>query len=275
MSLGGANTITALGSFAAADGAFALADTRALSVAGPLSAASVLLSAPTITEPGTIVTDTLSANGQSLGFTGSNTIGAVGSLTGTSSVALADTTGLAVDGPLAGAVVNLTLGGTLSEGPSGSVAASLLEGSATTIALTGTGNTVATLGRLTTAGGLSLLSQGGLVVAGPVSDQTSITLATTGLLALASNVSAPSITLGAGGSILQTTGTLTATTLGGSAGATVSLTDVNAVGTLGGFASRGGFLLGDGSALLVAGSLTDSASIGLNVGGNLTLAGRG
>ena len=77
VSLGGANTITSLGSFASGGG-FTLADTRALSITGPLTAASVTLAAPSITEPGSIAAGTLSASGQSLAFTGSNTIGASG-----------------------------------------------------------------------------------------------------------------------------------------------------------------------------------------------------
>ena len=86
-------------------------------------------------------------------------------------------------------------------------------------------------------------------------------------------MSAPAVTLGVGGAVTQSAGTLTTATLSGSAGGAVALTDVNAIGTLGGFASRGGFLLGVGSALTVSGPLSDPAFVGLNTGGNLTLAG--
>src|SRR5581483_899360 len=76
------------------------------------------------------------------------------------------------------------------------------------------------------------------------------------------------------GAISEAAGTtLTVGTLEGQAGGAASFNGSNQIATLANFRSSGGFSLADGRALTVAGPVTDSARISLNIAGNLTLTG--
>ncbi|WP_216851130.1 hypothetical protein, partial [Acidisphaera sp. L21] len=207
---------------------------------------------------------------------------------------------LTLHSSVTGATVTLNATGAITEGAAGSVAATVLTGSANSAAFSSS-NAVATLGDFTTKAGFSLVNTTALGVAGTVSDAASISLSSVGPLTLTGTIAAPTtrlvamagrglagdivqtagsvtgstlLSLAASGAITQSGGAMTAATLtGGSGGATTLTSGGNAIATLASFSSNGGFALADGSTLSVTGPVTDSASIGFAVNGDLSLAG--
>ncbi len=196
-----------------------------------------------------------------------------------------------------GGTFNLTAnGGTINE--TGAILATALTGSATGsasfIGASNSANQIASLGNFT-ANNFSMndgtnLAINGTVNGGPVASlgvtgtltvngvltANAVAISTTGGIVIPGTVQdANSVSLITSGSILET-GTLIADLLTGSAGGAVSLTG-NAAGTsnqvlqLGTF-TAGGFVLNDGSNLLISGTET-APYIAINVGGNaITLA---
>ncbi len=138
----------------------------------------------------------------------------------------------------------------------GSIATTILTGSSGSTTTLGQSNAVTTLGSFTSVGGFVLNNTQGLAISGPVTDNTSISLATTGPLTLAGMLNAPLVTLTAtAGAITQPAGSITATTLSGNA-ASVALNQGNAITNLGSFVSTGDFALSDAVALNVTGAVS-------------------
>ncbi len=220
---------------------------------------------------------------------------------GSSSLSLAVTGNLALNGGVAGGAVSLASTAAITEGAGGTLTAATLTGSANTASLGGS-NAIGTLGSFTTTAGFALANGQGLAVSGPVTDGQSVALTVAGGLVLAGTVSAPVVTLvstagpGAPGGIDQTGGTVTASTsltlsstgsvgqvggtivagtLGGSAGGAVSLGSAgNMVGTLAGFGTPGAFALVDAQALTVTGPVSaGTSSLSLTASGNLAVNG--
>ena len=327
VSFGGTNAIATLGPVTA-PGGITLVDGSALLVTGPVNAAAgvtlnvngpLTLAGPVATAgvadlvasgaiagSGGLAAATLTGSAAAATLTGTNTIASLGAFSTAGAFALADTAALSVSGALSAASVTLAASAPVSEAAGGSVTTGVLQGSAPSASFSQPGNAVATLGSFTTAAGFSLIDGTGLIVTGPVTDGTSVTLRSLGTLTLAGNVTAPTISLTANnvasgntvftrgdivqtggtvagatqiglfpdGSFIQSGGALIGQTLTGLAGGPVNASGTaNLIGTLGSFSSAGGFSLVDGQALTVTGPVTDSASVALTTAGVMTLAG--
>jgi filamentous hemagglutinin family protein len=224
-----------------------------------------------------------------------------GSVSDPTGITLTTTSGaLLLDGTLdtsaSTGVLDLVANGSITETGGVLTGATLIGSAGGAVALTDGVNTIPTLGVFTSVGGFTLADRGGLAVTGTFSDSTSLGLVSAGALTLEGTLTAPTIdltttsggitqtagllnagtllTLIAAGSVSQTGGTLETATLTGSAGGTVALGASTAnIATLDGFTSVGGFTLADAQALTVAGSVTDSASLGLTTSGSLALTG--
>ena len=218
-----------------------------------------------------------------------------------------DSTGpLVVSGPVvADVALALNATGAITEAPAGLVAAQVLTGRADRVDLSGA-NRVAALGDFITSTGFTLNNQPSLAVTGVVRDGQSVSLRTDGSMTLSGTVAAPSttltatgvretvqppalagsitqtagsvtgstvLTLTAAGAIEQSGGTVTAGRLIGGSGSTTALPGANAVDTLGAFRSTGGFTLGNGRNLAVAGPVNDAIRVSLNITGDLALQG--
>ncbi len=273
-----------------------------LSVAGGLTLAGAV-TAPTsvaltatgaITQTGgTLATGSLTGNAASAAFTSAgNAVAALGGFAATGGFALTDTGALAINGALSGSTVGLNTTGAITE--AGLITTGTLTGSASFAALTGN-NQIGTLGTFATATGFTLLDTQALAVTGAVSAAAGDVAITADTLALSGMVTGASVALTSGGSLSQTggaisasgtltltakgalaqqAGTLAAGVLTGSSGGPVTLSGTgNAIGTLASFSSAGGFALSDGQGLSVTGPVTDTAAIGLNVTGDLSLGG--
>jgi filamentous hemagglutinin family protein len=247
------NYVTTLGSFSTQSG-FVLA-TGSLTVAGPVSDLTMvaITTRGSLTLSGNITAPTVALTATSV--SDGTTIYERGDLLQTSGIVSAANT------------LSLVAAGLISQ-TGGALSAGTLTGSASlTVSATGTANLIGTLGSFSSAGGFALTNGASLIVAGPVTDTASITLATTtGGLNFAGVVNAPTIALASAGAITQTSGSLTATLLTGS-GAGVALSSAtNAITTLGGFASSGNFTLAD------TGTLTVAGTVSVATGATLTLA---
>jgi len=262
---GTGNAIASIGSFAVTAGNFDLTDTGNLGIAGPLTAANIILSSPTITATG------------SLGATAALTLAA-----GAGGIAL--NTGAIVSGTTVD--LSATSGG-VTQVASGSITAATLQstsGVTGTVNLTGTGNAIASVGSFAvTAGDFDLMDAGNLGVAGRLTASdihlsgpaitatgslgatSALTLAAgAGGIALNSGaiVSATTVDLSAtGGGVTQVpSGIITATTLQSTSGVTgtVNLAGTgNAIASVGSLSvTSGDFGLMDTANLGVAGPLT-------------------
>ena len=211
----------------------------------------------------------------------------IGQYTGTDSVGTL-TAGAIV---LGGTAVNLgTVASTLELDSAGSIsgAASIaltvatLTGTSGTgdVALLGTGDAVGTLGTFKSSGNFFLNDGTALNVLGVVSAGSASTLGLTaaGSLAIGNSgtvgvLNAGTVALTASGTISEdpTKGSIIATvlngpTVGGSSAAAVNLISTgNTIGTLGSFLTPGSFVLNDGTALAVLGTVTagTAAALGL------------
>ncbi|MBV9784123.1 MAG: filamentous hemagglutinin N-terminal domain-containing protein, partial [Acidisphaera sp.] len=343
-SLGGANSITTLGSFHTANG-FSLSNAQSLTVAGPvidtntgvtisvnpgsltlagnITAPSVLARSTTgpltqqsgtltgtlsvglyggaVTQSGgAIITNTLRSTGSTITLGGAtNSVASVGLLEATSgNVTFDDSTGFAIAGtigPLGSAsapgTIGLFTGGAITESTGGEIIAALLTGQAGSATLNQT-NAVQSVGSFTSNGGFLLDDGTDVTLAGPLHDNTSIAVTTSGNIDVTGSVAAPGISLTsnigvefpvggtivlagtlAGGavsllgekSIVQTGGVISATTLtGGSTFYGTSLTSpTNTIGSLGSFSSNGGFSLVDTAPLAIIGNVSDPTSVSL------------
>ena len=246
--LGGGNQVGTLGGFATTTG-LSLSNAQGLVVAGPVTdGQSIALNvAGGLTVSGNVTAPVVALTASGISQTG-GTITANTSTTLTSSGAIGQTGGMIATGSLTGTSAGVT-------------------------SLGNPGNAIGTLGSFATKGGFSLTDGQSLTVAGPVSDGTSVAIATAGALSLAGTVTTGALTLTTGGAITQPGGGLTATSLTGSAGSAALTQGGNQLGTLNGFTTSTGFTLVNGQPLSVAGSVTDKQSISLSATGPLTLAG--
>ena len=283
--LGGTNTITDLASFTTS-GAFALTDGVALTVAGPLTGASVSLTDASpvqltgavtagalslnggaFTQSGTLTVGTLSGSVDTLTLGGTNAVAAIGAFSTGGAFTLTDTQSLAITGTLSSPVsIGLTVTGDLSLAgnivapavtlsatgaitqSAGGIATTTLQGNAASAALTSGANQVTDLGAFTTTTAFALADATSLRTTGTI-DPPDLTLNVTGNLTIASALDAGTASLRATGVITETAaGSLTATTLKGGA-ATARFDNETFVGTLGDFATTGGFVLLDGGAV--------------------------
>ncbi len=148
---------------------------------------------------------------------------------------------------------------------------------------------VSVTGTLTSNSSISLDIGGPLTVSGVI-DAPSVSLTAHQFSATPGDIDqtggtisgTKNVVLTADGSIDQTGGIIVAGTLSGSSGnkilpegsgATTLPSTGNAIANLGAFSSVGGFTLTDGVALTAFGPITDTAQIGVNVTGALTLSG--
>ncbi len=286
VALTAANSVATLASFAST-GDFALTDSAAVAVTGPVSAGTghtltLTDNAPTFSTGGSLTAPGGTVVLQEYTPGSGITVAGGGSLTGTPPVT-ANTliVGASTGGPItiAGAfnlstvpVLDLESAGAITETAQGSIRVATLTGQGASAALGGA-NQIGTLASFTTNTGFTLVDNQAFTVAGPVTDGQSIAITTTaGALTLSGALSAPAVTLTSAAGISQTGGTLTATTLTGSSAGTAALTQTgNAIGTLAGFSSTGGFSLADGQALAVTGTVADSTAVTLNTAGALSL----
>ena len=172
--VGAANKIGTIASVSAAN--LTLTDASALAVTGPVSAATISLTAPAISGAGVISTPLLNADATgAISLTGANTIAALGSITATS-FTLHDASALSLAGSIGVTTANLLVAGTINE--TGTLAATTLAGSAIGAASFTGSNTIANLGSFTvSSGSLILLDTSKLTVTGPVTASGSIYLA--------------------------------------------------------------------------------------------------
>ncbi len=242
--LGGANQVGTLGAFATTAG-FALTDSQALTVAGPVTdGQSVMVSAA----------GRLTVSGQVIGPVVSLVASGAGG-------AIVQTTG-----SISGATsVTLTSLGAINQ-VGGTIATATLTGSSTGVtSLTAGGNAIGTLAGFSSAGGFSLADGRALTLSGPVTDTTSVALNVTGGLTLNGSVQTGALTLAATGAITQPGGAITANSLAGNAAGATLTASGNRVATLANFASTGNFALTDRAPLTVSGAVSVAS------GGTLTL----
>ena len=230
-----------------------------------------------------------------LGVVSAGTASTLG-LTATGSLAIGNSTTVGV---LNAGTVALTASGTISENPTtGSIIATVLNGptvggsSAAAVNLISTGNTIGTLGSFLTPGSFELNDGTALAVLGTVTAGTAAALGLTsaGSLSIGNAgtvglLNAGTVSLTASGTISEdpTHGSIIATllngpTVGGSSAAAVNLVGTgNAVGTLGSFLTPGSFVLNDGTALAVLGTVTagTAAALGLTSAGSLSIGNAG
>ncbi len=148
-----------------------------------------------------------------------------------------------------------------------------VSGNAASATLGAAGNVIGTLGSFTTGGGFALINGGDLIVAGPVTDGTSVNLNVVGALAIDGGVSAPTVGLIATGAITEPGGAITASSLSGSA-ASVDLTGANSIAAITNFAAvsgatPGAFAFTDTQSVVVSGTVSGDLSI--STSGNLTI----
>ena len=179
-SFASANVAT-LGSFTATN--FTLHDASAVAIAGPISAASVSLAAPSISGTGVISTPLFDATATgTISLTGANKISTLGSVTATS-LNLHDTASLTL-GKVTATTVDLIVAGTIGE--TGTLSATTLSGSATGLADFGGSNAVTNLGSFSvSSGSLILVDSSKLNVTAPVTASGSIYLASSKALGVA------------------------------------------------------------------------------------------
>ena len=226
-----ANTIGTLGSFSTGTGAFTLTDGAALIQSGTLTGGAVTLS--TVGTGGLTVAGTINAG---------------------TGLSLNTAAGGVQEG--AGTIITPTL--TTATGIAGNAV------------LTGSANQIATLGSLAPiSGALQLVDAQGLTLNGPVGIGDNGSIAVTGSLTLAGNLSAPGQTLGlsATGALSQTGGIVTAGTLSAS-GASISLGQGNLVGTYANLISQGAVSLSDAASLAVSGTISGSSLSITTTGGS-------
>jgi filamentous hemagglutinin family protein len=250
------NSIASVGSFTVGAGDFSLTDTGNLGIAGPLTAANISLSSPTITATG------------SLGATGILTLTA-----GSGGIAL--NTGEI----LSGATVDLSAsGGGVTQAASGVITATMLQstsGVTGTVNLAGSANAIAGVGSFAvTSGDFGLFDAGALNMAGRVSAANIALDAST--ISIGGTLNATtSVALGAGAGGISETGSINAGTLTsiGTIIGGATLTGSNAIAALGTvFVSGGDFSLTDSGSLSVAG-LVSGPNVVLSAG-TIDIAGR-
>ncbi len=323
---GTSNAVGTLGTFGVSSGDFTLVDTGTLIVAGSVAATNISLDAGSVVINGTLSAGTLLSFGGTLGSAGvsvlenaaasinagtissngtlagglalnqgSNTIGALGTITAASgTIAVADTGSLSVAGVVTGPVVSISAGtigipGTL-HGTTGVILGATVGG----VAESGNGSIITPLlqssgtivGGVTLGGTNAIRALDGIAVSGG-----SLVVNTTGLLTVEATETAPNVSLNAETiSIIGTLNAGTVLTLGASAGGIIetgvinaatltsngvgtgtivggaTLTGSNTIGVLGTFTVSGGdFSLTDTGSLSVAGVVTGPA-IALNAG---------
>ncbi len=255
-----ANSVTTLGSLTASS--LALRDTRALDIAGLVSASSgIVLTGTTLTEStGSLMTPTLSTGSGSfsggVSLSGLNAVNTLAAFTAGSAFDFMNNTSLAVTGPVQGASVTLVapsigISGTVSGttlvalGGSGNISevfgGTIITGTLLSAGSIGGGvtltnaNSIGTLGGFTLGGNLSLGDTGTLVVAGPVNAGPGIELTAKGIT-LAANLSAANYIgfYDTSGPLTQISGSITSAFVSVAGYGNVNLGDVsNSFGTLG------------------------------------------
>ncbi len=267
--LRGDNAVTTLGAFTVL-GDFALVNNTDLAIAGAVVAGTV--PAPAI---GNTATIDLVVNG--------------GLVIGSGSA----------PGVLGAGRVNLLASGFISE-PAGAIRANLLTGPAPGLAVTtatavqlGGANQVTQIGGFTAVGDLLIANTRSIVIKGTLQagagpgnaggNTATLELDTQGDLQIgqtggAAVLSGGTVALVAGGTISQPNGqVLAGLLLGPGAGtaiaqaAAVQLDGINVINRLGRFATTGAFILADGGALAVTGTVAAGASLTLAAGGDLMI----
>ena len=292
-------------------GAFALTDTRSVTVGGGLSASDATLAVTgdlrlfdTLTVPGTLTLSATGAITQPFGTINAGTLsGTAGTATLTAGnsvatlrdfavagdLALTDVRDLALAGTVSAANARLAVTGNLVSTGTVAVPGALtlaVSGDVTQTAgsigagtLTGSArsvalggpNAVSTLGNFVTTGDFALTTARTLTIGGTLGAANG-SLTVAGDLVLNGTVSArSSLALNATGAITQPGGTITVPSLTGSA-ASASLLQTNAVAALGAFGTTGRFALVNGGVLNVTGPVSGS-DVALTAGGNMVLSG--
>jgi filamentous hemagglutinin family protein len=290
------NSITTLGSFAAAGDNFSLHNAIGLDIAGLVSADSIVLSGTSLTEStGSLVATALTTGANSftgnVSLSGANTISTLGGFTLSAGTLTLDDTGLlTVNGPvnaptttlfaqtiaIAGTINATTLlalesTGNITESTGGFISTPSLTSGGTiiggSVSLANV-NSISALGGVSVTGNLTLDDGGSLTVAGPVT-AANAALTANGI-AITGALGAGHVNLASNAGITEPGGIITAGTLTGTSADAVSLLDGNSITTLGGFAvTSGNFSLDNAIGLDIAG-LVNAATIALEDAGAIT-----
>ncbi len=173
---------------------------------------------------------------------------------------------LALQGNLTAPTLTLLPTGALTQ-TAGLIDTGLLTGSAASASLPSAANRIATLGRFSSGAGFQLNNGGtaGLGVVGPVSDDVSVRLATSGPLQLQGDLTAPAMDLRAAGPITQPAGRIATAALTGSAGAIALTQAANQIDAVGDLSSTGAIALTDGRTLTVGGPISAGPAASLTL----------
>jgi filamentous hemagglutinin family protein len=290
------NSITTLGSFAAAGNNFSLHNAIGLDIAGLVSADSIVLSGTSLTEStGRLVANALATGAGSftgnVSLSGANTINTLGGFTLSAGTLTFDDTGLlTVDGPvnaptttlfaqtlaIAGTInastrLALESTGNITETTGGFISTPSLTSGGTVIGgfvSLANVNSITTLGSFSVTGNLTLDDGGSLSIAGPVTADSAAFTANG--IAITGALGAGHVNLASNAGITEPGGIITASTLTGTSADAVSLLDGNSITTLGGFAlTSGNFSFDNASSLNIAG-LVGAATIALEDAGAIT-----
>ena len=300
------NAIDNLDAFASA-GNFTLADSRALNVTGAVSAVTggaLRLTSPAIrlqtggslsAPGGTVALAPLPGQGFSLqSFVPAGTV--AGIIAATLQVGTPASGAIDINGNFnLASVPNLSLqsGGAVTQSGGGIITVGQLTGQAASLSFLNT-NSIGALGAFTASTGAFSLTNGPLVVFGPVSSPVSARFSTIGALNVAGNVTAPNVLLfstngvalsggtitastgvnfSVTGAVVQTGGGITTNSVFGDAGSLSLDSAANRIATFGGFTAAGGITLRTGQGLTVTGDVNASpGDATLNVTGDLTIS---
>jgi fibronectin-binding autotransporter adhesin len=262
---GSANQIGAIGGLTAA-GALAVVDNQALTLAGLVSAGSTgtvdihtmnggLTQGPSGTLVAGVLTSTNGIGGAAILQGTANQIGTIGGLTAIGELTVVNQQALALAGLIsvgpAGVADIHTINGGLTEGPAGTLIAGVLtstNGIGGAAILQGTSNQIGTISRLTAVGGLTVVDNQALTLAGLVS------AGTTGTIDV--HTVDGGLMQGAAGTLI--TGTLTST--GGIGGAAILQGAANQIGTITELTVAGSLTAVDNEALILAGLVSAGAT---------------
>ncbi len=299
VSLGSANEIASLGSFAAGANNFSLNNAIGLDIAGTVSVASgnyLALTGTSLNETGIIDAGTLVGSfSNNVSLAAANSIGTLGAFTLSAGTLTLDDTGLLnITGPVnapSGTLVapTMAIAGTITttdalalestgnvyETTGGFISTPSLTtggGSIAGFASFGNSNSITGIGSFVAVGDLTLLDGGALTVNGPVSAATA-TLQAAGI-AIDSGLSAGIVDLISGLGISESGGVIHTATLTGTSAESVALLDANTITTLGGFSvTSGNFGISNTSVLEIAGLVTATGTITLEGAGATEISG--
>ena len=258
IALNGSNNVSVLGPVTA--GTFLLSDDEALTVAGAVTATSAIsiTSLGSVTLAGDIGAPSVTiAADDGLDQTGGLVSGTAITLTSVGPLTLGGIVDAGSSGSLslASNAVGDGIGGAILQSGGTIIAGTLTGNSDGPVTLNEAANAIGTIGGFFSDGGFQLTDTGTLTVAG-LDDPLAVTLNAGSILAAGPLITG-ALALNAPGGVTETaTGTLQASTLTGTGGAFALDAGVNTIGTLGAIDSTGPFALNEPGTLAIAGGVT-------------------